>query len=54
MIMVVAAVINLNKHPYYIHWGVIRIAAANGLVIVLMVAVFIAAVLLPFPKGGDE
>jgi hypothetical protein len=47
-----AAVVNLNGRPYYIHWGVIRLSAANLIVIVLMLVVFAAAVLLPFPKGG--
>jgi hypothetical protein len=52
--MMHSSIVNLNKHPYYIHWGVIRISAANLIVIVLMVVVFVAAVVLPFPKGGDK
>jgi hypothetical protein len=48
---VLGALVDLNKRPYYIHWGVIKISAGNALVIVLMLVVFAAAILLPFPKG---
>jgi hypothetical protein len=51
MTQVLASVVNLNKHPYYIHWGVVRLSAANLIVIVLMLVAFVAAVLLPFPRG---
>ncbi len=44
-----AAAVNLNKRPYYIHWGWFQISAANLVVIGLMIVVFVAAVLLPFP-----
>jgi hypothetical protein len=33
----------------FLHWGVIQLSVANLLVIILMIAVFIAALLLPFP-----
>jgi hypothetical protein len=46
----IAAPVNLNKSPYYIHWGVVQISAANLIVIGLMVVVFALAILLPFPK----
>ena len=46
----IAAPVNLNKHPYYIHWGAVQISAANLIVIGLMVVVFALAILLPFPK----
>ena len=42
---------HMNSPAYVIHWGVIQITLANLIVIVLMTAVFVAAVLLPFPKG---
>jgi hypothetical protein len=51
---VLAGLINLSGHPYYIHWGVIQISAANLLVIGLMVVVFVLAILLPFPKGRRD
>jgi len=34
---------------YFLHWGVVQISLANFLVIALMVAVFVLALLLPFP-----
>jgi hypothetical protein len=48
---VLGALVDLNKRPYYIHWGVIKISAGNVVVIALMLVVFVAAILLPFPKG---
>jgi hypothetical protein len=35
----------------YLSWGVVSISATNLLVIVLMIGVFVAALLLPFPHG---
>ena len=49
-----AALVNLNKRPYYIHWGVIQLSAANAVVILLMVVAFFAAILLPFPKDKER
>lgn len=50
------ALINLNGSGRYIHWGFIQISVANFVVILLMVAVFVLAILLPFPKrkGGGQ
>ena len=48
---VVAAPVNLNHPGHYLHWGVIQLSLANLVVIAVMVAVFVLAVLLPFPKG---
>ena len=50
------ALINLGGAGRYIHWGFIQISVANLVVILLMIAVFIAAILLPFPrrKRGDQ
>lgn len=48
--MSTAAIINLTHPGYYLHWGVIQISAANAAVIVLMLLVFAAALLIPFPK----
>jgi hypothetical protein len=52
--LLLAALVNLDKRPYYIHWGVIQLSLANAIVIVLMVLVFAAAVLLPFPRDRGE
>ena len=41
--------IDLNHPGHYIHWGVIQISVANLVVIAVMLVVFIAAILLPFP-----
>ena len=45
----VAAPVNLNHPGHYLHWGVISISVANLAVIGLMVLIFVAALLLPFP-----
>jgi len=50
MIDLFGALVNLNKRPYYIHWGVIQLSLANFIVIVLMIVVFAAAIVVPFPK----
>jgi hypothetical protein len=52
-IALLAAVINLNKRPYYIHWGVIQLSLANAIVILLMVVVFAIAVIVRLPGSGD-
>jgi hypothetical protein len=48
------ALVNLNGNGHYIHWGFIQMSVANFVVILLMVAVFILAILLPFPKRKGE
>ncbi|WP_406169747.1 hypothetical protein [Streptomyces sp. NBC_00996] len=45
------APIDLNGTGRYVHWGVIQLSVANLVVIGLMVVVFVAALLLPFPRG---
>ena len=51
-----AALINLNGSGHYIHWGFIQMSVANFVVILLMIAVFVLAIVLPFPrrKGRDQ
>ncbi|MFF4131958.1 hypothetical protein ACFY1B_10535 [Streptomyces mirabilis] len=49
---VLAAPVDLNGAGRYVHWGVIQVSVANLVVIGLMVIVFVAALLLPFP--GDR
>jgi hypothetical protein len=41
--------INLNHPGHYVHWGVVQLSLANLLVILVMAALFAAALLLPFP-----
>lgn len=45
----VAALFPLNTLGHYIHWHIIYISVANLTVIVLMIIVFAAALLAPFP-----
>ena len=51
--MLVAA-IDLNQPGHYLNWGVISISVANVVVILVMLALFALAILLPFPKGRDR
>jgi hypothetical protein len=46
-----AAPVDLNGPGHYLHWGVVQLSVANLVVIGIMVAVFVLAVVLPFPKG---
>ena len=43
------AAVDLNGPGNYVHWGVVQISVANLAVILLMLAVFALALLLPFP-----
>ncbi|MGO9961173.1 MAG: hypothetical protein ACLP50_35225 [Solirubrobacteraceae bacterium] len=49
-----AAIFNLNSHAPYISWHFIQLSVPNVIVIVLMVVVFVAAILLPFPGTGKS
>lgn len=53
-----AAIFNLNGHASYVHWHFVYLSVSNLIVILLMVIVFAAAILLPFPRhgvgGGDS
>jgi subtilase family serine protease len=49
------SVIDLNGPGRYVHWGFVQISVANLVVIALMIVVFVAAILVPFPKRrGDD
>jgi hypothetical protein len=48
------AVFNLNDPAHYVHWHFFQMSVANVVVILLMIAVFVAAILLPFPRRGRE
>jgi hypothetical protein len=41
--------VDLNGPGCYVHWGVVQISVANLVVILVMIALFVAALLLPFP-----
>jgi hypothetical protein len=47
------AVFNLSGPAHYLNWHFFHMSVANVVVILLMIAVFIAAILLPFPRGRD-
>ncbi len=49
-----AAIFNLNHPASYIHWLFIDVSVSNVLVVVVMFAVFAAAILLPFPHGHSN
>lgn len=46
-----SAPFDLNGTGHYVHWGVIQLSVSNLVVIGVMVFVFVAALLLPFPGG---
>lgn len=51
---VVAAIFDLNHPAPYVHWHFIDVSVSNMLVVVVMVIVFLAAILLPFPHGRSH
>lgn len=50
------SLVDLTGPGRYVHWGFIQISVANLILIGLMVVVFVAAILLPFPgrRGRSE
>lgn len=44
-----ATALNLSHAGHYLHWGVVQVSLANLIVIASMVAVFVVALLVPFP-----
>jgi hypothetical protein len=48
------AIFDLNGPAHYVHWHFFQMSVANVTVILLMIAVFVAAILLPFPHRGRE
>lgn len=53
MSRVVIALINLDTPAHYIRWHFFKMSVANAAVIALMIAVFVAAMLIPFPGKED-
>src|ERR1700680_3297845 len=43
--------INLDQPGTYLHWSIFTVSVANLALIAVMVVIFGAALLLPFPKG---
>ncbi len=52
--LVAPAVFDLNGPAHYVHWHFFQMSVANLIVIGLMILVFIAAILLPFPRRELE
>jgi hypothetical protein len=48
--VVFAALFDLNDPAHYVHWHFFQMSVPNVVVIVLMILVFVAAILVPFPK----
>jgi hypothetical protein len=52
---VIAAIFNLNHPAHTVHWHFFSMSVSNLIVLVLMLAVFVLAILAPFPRAhrGD-
>ncbi len=48
------AIFDLNGPAHYVHWHFFQMSVANVAVTLLMIAVFLAAILLPFPHRGRD
>ncbi len=42
---------NLDRPAHYLEWGPIQVSAANLVMVLLIVVLFVLAIVLPFPKG---
>ncbi len=47
-----AAIFNLSRPAHTVHWHFFTMSVSNVVVIVLMLVVFAAAILAPFPGHG--
>ena len=48
-LVVLGAVVDLNKPPHYLHWAFVQISWANLGVIIGMIVLFLLAIFVPFP-----
>ncbi len=44
----------LSGRAHFLHWGVVQISLANFVVILFMLALFVLALVVPFPHGADS
>ncbi len=51
---VTGSIFSLNAPAHYVHWHFFQMSVANVTVIVLMILVFVAAILLPFPGRARD
>ncbi|MFZ0088102.1 MAG: hypothetical protein WAL63_01255 [Solirubrobacteraceae bacterium] len=49
-----AAIVNLNHPANTVHWHFFTMSVSNVIVIIVMLVVFAAAVLVPFPGHGER
>ena len=49
-----AALFPLDNLGHYIHWHFVYLSVSNLIVILLMIATFVAALLLPFPGRSSR
>jgi hypothetical protein len=48
------AAINLNQPASLLHWSIFQVTEANLVLIAVMIVIFGAALILPFPRGGSD
>lgn len=48
--VVFAALFDLSGPAHYLHWHFFQMSVGNVVVILLMIAVFLAAIFVPFPR----
>jgi hypothetical protein len=55
---VLASPVDLDTTGHYLTWGFVQISVANLVIIIIIGAVFLAALFVPFPgsrrRGGGE
>jgi hypothetical protein len=44
----------LSGRAHYLQWGVLQISLANFVIVVVMVALFVLALVVPFPGSGTD
>ncbi|HEY5333139.1 MAG TPA: hypothetical protein VIJ21_06275 [Solirubrobacterales bacterium] len=49
-----AALFDLSHPARYVHWHFFQMSVANLIAILLMIAIFVAAILIPYPKRRRE
>jgi hypothetical protein len=54
MTAVIAALIDLNGRPHYVHSGWFLISVANLVVVIAMIVVFVLAIVIPFPRDRSK
>jgi hypothetical protein len=47
---ILGAIFDLSQPAEYVRWHFFQMSVTNVVVILLMIAVFVAAILIPFPK----